>query len=252
MFGSAWRVYSNLLERRPLVTKSVTSGVTYALGDLLAQVIEHRSEAPRRPAFSLDWTRASIFFVYGTMVAGPLYHVWFARLDKLPIMMFQLRQHRARSDIMRAWRTLQRHGIKVELSMDKLPLARPFSKAMERGAKIVADQLVFSSLYTVVFFTCIGTATGAVDRWRARAAVLALEERVRRADADARAAGEGAGGAAAKAAAAATRAQLEEERVRAGALSWTRIGSDTLAHTRSAFWETYLLDCVSGSGRRWG
>ena len=42
--------------------------------------------------------------------------------------------------------------------------------------KVLADQLVFSSLYTVFFFMSIGCMTGTIEKWRADAKKHGLEE----------------------------------------------------------------------------
>ena len=72
--------YNSALERSPLSTKSVTSGVMYCAGDALAQYGEHWSrhhsgagsggdkrEAPR---FKLNYARLGVFLVYGTVRGG--------------------------------------------------------------------------------------------------------------------------------------------------------------------------------------
>ena len=171
--------YNRWLERRPVVAKALTSGAMYSAGDMIAQYAEHYrrvrgldggpgvAATEEGAEFAMDWRRAAIFFVYGTVIAGPLYHVWFSRLDLLPAALFQLRQHRYRAEILRAYALLKRHGIEVNLKVEKLPSAKPFSKWTERGIKIAADQLVFSSLYTVVFFLAIGMLTGGVDKYMA-------------------------------------------------------------------------------------
>lgn len=174
--------YNELLERHPGSVKSVTSGITYCLGDVIAQagVIHHGQralpEAERKPILSqLDWKRAGLFFLHGTFVAGPLYHHWFDRLDRLPAAFLKLRQHRARSEIMRSYATLQRHGIKVDLKLEKLPVVKPLPVWADKAMKILADQLIFSSLYTAVFFISIGMLTGAAEVWESEAQRHSLE-----------------------------------------------------------------------------
>ena len=53
-FSKGWDSYSRVLARHPLRTQVITSGVLYAIGDLLAQRVDHdehaRSHATRRPA----------------------------------------------------------------------------------------------------------------------------------------------------------------------------------------------------------
>jgi hypothetical protein len=167
--------YNQWLDRSPVVAKSITSGVMYAAGDGIAQAAEHYRETKDAEAaggmtaatktFRINWKRVGIFFVYGTLIAGPAYHIWFSRLDLLPAAVFQLRQHRYRAEILRAYALLKRHGIEVNLKMEKLPSAKPFHKWTDKAMKIAADQLVFSSLYTLVFFLSVGMMTGGVDKF---------------------------------------------------------------------------------------
>jgi len=101
------RAYNSALETSPLYTKSATSGVMYALGDVLAQCAQHYAEKKRHAdeqmaaavaahaasagheptadahppkAFRVDWTRAGVFFTFGTFIGGPAYHLWFGWL----------------------------------------------------------------------------------------------------------------------------------------------------------------------------
>jgi len=223
--------YNVALERRPLITKSVTSGVMYAAGDALAQVAEARASPPPAAAakpFAFNKTRLLIFLAYGTVIGGPAYHAWFGYLDRLPLQMYRLRQHRHRTELMRAYALLKRHGVPVELRLDSLPTVPVWGAWTEKAMKIAADQLVFSTAYTLVFFVAIGLATGAAEKAESEAARAGMEEyearlRARYATAlappagggkDAREGAGAGGGAGAKDAAADQRAALREELLR--------------------------------------
>lgn len=77
--------YNNLLERRPLFTKSITSGVMYAGGDAIAQYTETYNynkdkEENEKRTTTLDRKRLLVFFVYGTCIGGmSLIHVEFSQ-----------------------------------------------------------------------------------------------------------------------------------------------------------------------------
>lgn len=173
--------YNELLERNPLVTKSVTSGVMYAAGDAIAQYGEHwhaNKEKPEneRSKFHMNWQRAGVFLFYGTVIGGPCYHYWFGWLDQLPTAMWRLRQNRQRLQILRAYAVLKRAGIEVKLNPDAIPDAARFSKYAEKAAKILADQLIFSSLYTLIFFLSVGMMNGGVDKLGAERKAEAYED----------------------------------------------------------------------------
>ena len=71
----AW--YGGMLERRPLPTKIVTGGLMCVGGDLLCQLgIE------RRDVFSVDRGRLVRFFIMGSCLTAPWYHVWFGILER--------------------------------------------------------------------------------------------------------------------------------------------------------------------------
>lgn len=85
--------YQSLLERRPVLTKSVTAGVITAIGDILAQGIELRSKSlplsfssvppsPPSPGVGapLDLQRLFAFTLAGACFVGPFVHFWYELL----------------------------------------------------------------------------------------------------------------------------------------------------------------------------
>jgi len=72
-FQRFWQAYSKMLDERPIFTKSMTSLVGFALGDILAQVIS------RNPYNLLRTLRMTLF---GILMDGPVGHLWYATLDK--------------------------------------------------------------------------------------------------------------------------------------------------------------------------
>jgi len=143
-----------LLVEHPIVTKSITSGFMYGAGDVICQVGE---AAHNGTPVKIQWKRAAVMFTFGTFISGPLYHYWFAYLDTIPIKMLQLRTQRQRWKILRAYNVLKAHNIPV-VEVDALPetMAKPFPKWIIKGSKILMDQVVFSSVYVLLFFMGIG------------------------------------------------------------------------------------------------
>jgi hypothetical protein len=175
-------LYNRLLETNPVATKSVTSGVMYAGGDVIAQVLEHYteqlehadSETGHWDVFvhtiqntKINWDRSAVFFVFGTFISGPAYHYWFNYLNELPNIMWQLKQSNHRGKIVRAYTYLRSQGIEVNLNMSKLPQVMKLTKWQAKGSKILADQTIFAILYTGVFFVGIGMLNGCVEKYRA-------------------------------------------------------------------------------------
>eukprot|EP01039_Chlorochromonas_danica_P003101 gene3101-3395_t len=142
----------------------------YAGGDILAQHAEHYNshkdskDKEEIPPLELSYRRCLIFFLYGTFIGGPAYHYWFNYLNELPALLWRMKQSRQRGKILRAYALLKSHNIEVKLDLSKLPQTTPVSKWKGKAAKILADQLIFSSIYTLVFFLSIGMLSGAADR----------------------------------------------------------------------------------------
>lgn len=158
IFIGAIGAYNAVLKSHPLTTKSLTSGVMYGAGDVLCQVGEsYHDDKPLK----INWKRVAVMTGFGTLIGGPMYHYWFAYLDHLPMQLLQLRRHRHKLEIMRAYNTLKRNGITVGEMI--VPETRQYNKWTVKAVKIVADQFIFSSLYTLIFFMGIGTANALVD-----------------------------------------------------------------------------------------
>lgn len=305
--------YNRGLERSPLAVKSVTSGVMYAAGDLLAQLGEHyeanKSSGKESRKFKVNWRRLAVLWAFGTVVSGPAMHYWFSYLDTLPGKLFLLRQHRQKLKILRAYATLKRHNIKVELDLDKLPTAAKSRPWLDKASKIgahqwggsehvcsparvlqylfsvhlcvpwsippdgvrtaAADQLIFSSLYTLVFFLSVGVTNGAIDKLEADAKAEHIAEvqgllanrytkPERQLEADlhrlktrvaARGSRDDAYGDLASIEA--VLALLGEEK-RKARLTWPDVWHATWAHTKSVFWTTYAADWCVGFGSQVG
>lgn len=76
------QIYNHCLDTHPIKTKALTSGVIFAGGDVIAQKIESNqdgaasSDSQLCSSTDLNWKRVGIFFVFGTVVAGPAFHYW--------------------------------------------------------------------------------------------------------------------------------------------------------------------------------
>jgi len=73
--------YERLCETKPLTTKSVTSAVVTAIGNLLSQAI--RSSITVSAPFVPNFREASAYFLVGLLYIGPFYHWWFGNLWKM-------------------------------------------------------------------------------------------------------------------------------------------------------------------------
>uniref|UniRef100_UPI0037E939E7 peroxisomal membrane protein 2 n=1 Tax=Semicossyphus pulcher TaxID=241346 RepID=UPI0037E939E7 len=86
--------YLFLLKKYPILTKSVTSGILSALGNLLSQILEARKKAKNgAPVNELDAAGAARYAIYGLFITGPVSHyfyqlmeVWMPTTDPLCIV----------------------------------------------------------------------------------------------------------------------------------------------------------------------
>eukprot|EP00545_Synedropsis_sp_CCMP1620_P005591 CAMPEP_0119009300 /NCGR_PEP_ID=MMETSP1176-20130426/4275_1 /TAXON_ID=265551 /ORGANISM="Synedropsis recta cf, Strain CCMP1620" /LENGTH=252 /DNA_ID=CAMNT_0006961787 /DNA_START=66 /DNA_END=821 /DNA_ORIENTATION=- len=77
--SSFGRFYATSLEARPILTKSTTAGLIFALSDFLAQ----RFEADKEKASKTNWTRLLASAVVGFAYFGPAAHTWYEQIFRL-------------------------------------------------------------------------------------------------------------------------------------------------------------------------
>mmetsp|Transcript_2822 Transcript_2822/g.4696 ORF Transcript_2822/g.4696 Transcript_2822/m.4696 type:complete len:327 (-) Transcript_2822:96-1076(-) len=159
--------YNDLLERKPLLTKSITTGVMYGAGDVLAQYVENMQLDEKDADKNKDWfnyKRLAVFTTFGTVVGGPAFHYWYNYLNEVPAMLLQLKRSRQRGKILRSYAYLKSFGIEVILDKAKLPKTAPLGKWQNKFVKLVADQALFASAYLLVFFMGVGTMNKTAER----------------------------------------------------------------------------------------
>ncbi|KAL7839222.1 hypothetical protein SRHO_G00258800 [Serrasalmus rhombeus] len=82
--GRLLQQYLVLLKKYPIITKSVTSGVLSALGNLLSQYLESKKKRKQgRPAKEVDLYGPVRFAVYGLVITGPVSHYFYHLLEAL-------------------------------------------------------------------------------------------------------------------------------------------------------------------------
>lgn len=78
--------YLDSLERRPIVTKSVTACILGVLGDYLSQCISRsrqRSEHDDDTTLTHDWRRSQAIALVSLFYTGPALHTWYTKLDQM-------------------------------------------------------------------------------------------------------------------------------------------------------------------------
>lgn len=74
-FGTIWSFYLLQLEKNPLVTKAITSGLLNGVGDAIAQLSFSDED--------FNWKRFAIFQLLGFVLIGPALHVWYGALARM-------------------------------------------------------------------------------------------------------------------------------------------------------------------------
>ncbi|XP_008333767.1 peroxisomal membrane protein 2 [Cynoglossus semilaevis] len=74
--------YLLLLKKYPILTKSVTSAIISALGNLLSQFVEARKKAKNEVSISeIDAAAAARFAIYGLIITGPVSHYFYQLME---------------------------------------------------------------------------------------------------------------------------------------------------------------------------
>ncbi|CAK6966564.1 peroxisomal membrane protein 2 [Scomber scombrus] len=74
--------YLLLLKKYPILTKSVTSGILSALGNLLSQIVEARKKVKNGGSASeIDAAGAARYAIYGLLITGPVSHYFYQLME---------------------------------------------------------------------------------------------------------------------------------------------------------------------------
>lgn len=165
-FRKAYTSYEHALkEKAPLLTTSLSISFTYMVGEGLAQYILKKQDTTGKTEY--DFKRIATFGLYGVVLGGPCYYYWFKYLDQVGSKMmtynsFVQSKLSAYANRWKSFFTFKYQGkilspTEVEIANDTRVL---LSKRAEKAIKILLDQLLFSSFYTLFFMTVIGKMTG--------------------------------------------------------------------------------------------
>lgn len=75
-----FQIYTRLLDKYPLMTKMLTSGVLFSFGDVITQLstLNLHSVIDKKP--KIDLKRNLNLFLVGSTYVGPLLHLWYCKL----------------------------------------------------------------------------------------------------------------------------------------------------------------------------
>lgn len=115
------RLYDRCLTARPILTKCITSGCLFGIGDGVAQRVttyynEHSSRSTKH-----DWHRTGRMIIWGSVFFAPSAHVWYNFLDRFV-------------------RTTGRKAIVQKVAMDLLIYTPPLNMAFFTCNNVLSGQ----------------------------------------------------------------------------------------------------------------
>jgi protein Mpv17 len=78
-----WSVYSQLLEQRPLLTKSITSGVISLAADVVCQYSFPKKNEQNELNTTINISRTVRFTILGVVYTAPALHYWYGFLGRI-------------------------------------------------------------------------------------------------------------------------------------------------------------------------
>ncbi len=163
----AFRAYNRFLEKNPKTGTSITTGICYGAGDLLAQKLE-KNQGKRE---SYDFHRTLVFTTFGTLFGGPIYYAWFQKLSKTPQLLERIVKYNETRTLSYQFKNQLRDAIKNNKldGMSFKVFREEFKKNFENidkplirsktilTTKILLDQFIFSVFYPIFFLVTTGT-----------------------------------------------------------------------------------------------
>lgn len=159
--ASLFRSYNLFMEAKPLLGVTLSTGVCYGIGDMLAQYIE-KNQGKREDT---SYRRLAVFTIFGGAIAGPIYYGWFNKLKKVPALIERLVKFNETRFLARKFHEHLDLAIK-DNTLDKVSFQtfrKQFHQNFERidkpiirsktvlVAKVYLDQFVFSVFYPIFF-----------------------------------------------------------------------------------------------------
>ncbi len=168
IFTRILSAYNNSLAAKPVLITSLTTGFCYGSGDILAQYVE-KKQGKRE---NYDLHRTTVFTIFGTIAAGPIYYAWFSKINKMPMFLESIVKWNQQRVLTGEFRKQLAQSIKTNKvdSMSMKTFREQFKnhfdtidKPLIRSktilvSKVYADQFIFSIIYPVFFMISTGMA----------------------------------------------------------------------------------------------
>lgn len=142
-----WRGYNQSLTTSPVMTKSLTAMAACGLGDCIAQISSSKAPTLERRFACLDALRTARLALFGLLWTGPSGHVFYGVLDKV--------RHPPMGQVHSLCKMLQIHQTHKSLQIFK---SQSLGRLAVIAGKVGVDQLVYSPICMMVFFTWVNVA----------------------------------------------------------------------------------------------
>ncbi len=158
------RAYTKALNSKPLLVTSISSGICYCTGDVLAQYVDKKIK-------KYDYVRTINMTIFGISVGGPLYYIWFKKIHNIDKLFERLvkwnYERQLRSKLVNSFSRHIKDGKIDNMSMKDFRDAHQLkfnainndvvfrSKTILAG-QVYADQFIFSAIYPVIFMMTTG------------------------------------------------------------------------------------------------
>lgn len=151
-----WRGYNQSLSTSPVMTKSLTAMAACGLGDCIAQMSTNKAPTLERRFAGLDALRTARMALFGLLWTGPSGHVFYGVLDQVCLL--------TDCDISCNIELQSQRNFNHWCERCIMRLAVQFFKSQSLGrlaaiaGKVGVDQLVYSPICMMVFFTWVNVA----------------------------------------------------------------------------------------------
>lgn len=158
-------LYSNSLKTKPFITTCISTSVCFTAGDYFAQSIEKKQHKRQ----NVDCKRLAVYSTFGLIAGGPIFYGWFSKIKHMESLIEKVVKWNEKRIIGNYYKNkimnynLNDKKTAIEFAENFQEKLQIIDKPVIRSktvlaAKVLADQFLFSSIYTGIYM--FGTGTG--------------------------------------------------------------------------------------------
>lgn len=165
------RTYTKLLNNKPLLVTSISTGICYCAGDMLAQHINILKKNNEGVQEKYNNRRTINMTIFGLSIGGPLYYIWFKKIHNIDKIFEKLvkwnYERQLKSKLVNSFskhikdNKIDNMSMKDfrdthQLSFDAINNNVVFRSKTILAGQVYADQFIFSAIYPVIFMMTTG------------------------------------------------------------------------------------------------